>query len=136
MRLLGLDVGEARVGVALSDPAGVTAQPLETVPRDDKAAERIAEIAREAGAETLVVGLPLRMDGTEGKQVELVRDFAESLAARLEVPLEYVDERLTTREAEAVLVQGGVKRGRKKEASDRLAAALILRTYMDSLPGE
>lgn len=120
----------------MSDPAGITAQPLETVPRDDRTTDRIAELAREAGAERLVVGLPLRMDGTEGKQVELVRDFAESLAARLEVPLEYVDERLTTREAEAVLVQGGVKRGRKKEASDRLAAALILRTYMDSLPGE
>lgn len=136
MRLLGLDVGEARIGVAVSDALGKTAQPLETVERDERVQERLAALAVEVGAERLVVGLPLLMDGSEGAQVRLVRDFAEGLAAGLGLPLEYVDERLTTKEAEGVLVLGGVKRGRKRQASDRLAAALILRAYMDGLPGE
>lgn len=136
MRLLGLDVGEARIGVAVSDALGKTAQPLETVERDERAQERLAALAVEVGAERLVVGLPLLMDGSEGAQARLVRDFAEGLAAGLGLPLEYVDERLTTKEAEGVLVLGGVKRGKKRQASDRLAAALILRAYMDGLPGE
>ena len=131
MVVIGLDVGERRIGVAVSDPLGKTAQPLETISRDDRAVDRLAEIARGTGAERLVVGLPLLMDGSEGAQARLVREFAEGLAAALGLPLEYIDERLTTREAEAVLVLGGVKRKKKREASDRLAAALILRTYID-----
>ena len=136
MTLIGLDVGERRIGVAVSDKLGKTAQPFETIDRDGRATERLAELARSTAAERLVVGLPLLMDGSEGTQARLVKEFAEGLAGALDLPVAYVDERLTTREAEAVLTQGGVKRGRKKEASDRLAAALILRTYMESLPEE
>lgn len=136
MILLGLDIGERRIGVAVSDPLGATAQPLETIARDERTGERISEIARDAGAERLVVGLPLLMNGTEGSQARLVRDFAATLAAAMDIPVDFVDERLTTRQADAVVRQGKVRRSEKKAASDRVAAALILRAYMDTLPEE
>jgi putative holliday junction resolvase len=133
---MGLDVGERRIGVAVSDPLGKTAQPYATIERDDSIADRVRGLVGETGAERLVVGLPLLMDGREGEQARRVREFAQTLASGLKVPIDFVDERLTTKEAEAVLARAGVKRGQKKEASDRVAAALILRAYMDSIPGE
>lgn len=136
MRLIGLDVGESRIGVALSDPLGATAQPLQTISRDEESPQRIARLVVEEGAATVVVGLPLLMDGTEGEQARLVRRFVEDLRKAIDVPVELIDERLTTREAEAVLSKGRVKRARKREASDMVAASLILRAYMDSLPEE
>lgn len=136
MILMGLDVGERRIGVAVSDPLGKTAQPLATIQRDETVVDQVLGLVRESGAERLVVGLPLLMDGSEGEQARLVREFARTLAPTLDVPIYFVDERLTTREAEAVLSRGGVKRGQRKEASDRVAAALILRAYMDGSPGE
>ena len=134
MRLIGLDVGERRIGVALSDPLGKTAQPLETVARDDASVRWLADLVGETGAETIVVGLPLLLDGSEGKQAALVRQFADELARAVEVPVVFTDERLTTRQAEGILASGKVKRGKRREATDRIAAALILRSYMDGLP--
>lgn len=134
MRLIGLDVGESRIGVALSDPLGKTAQPLETVARDEESVRRLADLVAETGAGTIVVGLPLLLDGSEGRQAGLVRQFADELARAVEVPVVFTDERLTTRQAQGVLAAGKVKRGKKREATDRIAAALILRTYMDGLP--
>jgi putative holliday junction resolvase len=134
LRLIGLDVGERRIGVALSDPLGKTAQPLETVARDDASVRWLADLVGETGAETIVVGLPLLLDGSEGKQAALVRQFADELARAVEVPVVFTDERLTTRQAEGVLASGKVKRGKRREATDRIAAALILRSYMDGLP--
>jgi putative Holliday junction resolvase len=136
LRIIGLDVGERRIGVAASDPLGSTAQPLKTITRDESSVKDLTELVEELGACTVVVGLPLLMDGTEGAQAALVREFAGQLRDALGVPVELVDERLTTREAEAVLSKGRVKRGRKREASDMVAAALILRAYMDGLPEE
>jgi putative Holliday junction resolvase len=134
--LLGLDVGERRIGVALSDPLGTTAQPLETIERDENTAQRIERIVQKTGAARLIIGLPLLMDGTEGTQARRVREFAETLTRTVSAPVEFVDERLTTREAEEVLFQSGAKNQRRKGASDRIAAALILRSYMDRLPEE
>ena len=134
MRLIGLDVGESRIGVAASDPLGKTAQPLKTIPRDEDSVSRLAGLVSEMGAETVGVGLPLLMDGSEGKQVALVRGFADELARAIAVPVVFADERLTTRQAEGVLAAGRVKRGKKREASDMIAAALILRSYIDGLP--
>jgi putative pre-16S rRNA nuclease len=134
--LLGLDVGEKRIGIAVSDPLGTTAQPLETIERDEHAVARIERIIRDTGAQCLIVGLPLLMDGSEGAQARLVREFADVLADRLETPIEFVDERLTTREAQEVLSGSRMKNSQKKEASDRIAAALILRSYMDRMPEE
>ncbi len=134
MRLMGLDVGDSRVGIALSDPLGATAQPLKTVDRDDGTVASLAELVKELGVERIVVGLPLLMDGSEGRQAESVRMFVERLAGTVDVPVTLVDERLTTREAEAVLSEGGARRGERRGASDRVAAALILRAYMDGVP--
>ena len=131
MIAIGLDVGEKRVGVAVTDPLGKTAQPLETIDREESCLERIAEIARDAKAERVVVGLPLNMDGSEGEQARRVRSFAEDVERYLCIPVDFVDERLTTREAEAVLAKGRVRREKKKRASDRLAASLILRAYLE-----
>jgi putative Holliday junction resolvase len=136
LRVIGLDVGESRIGVAASDPLGSTAQPLKTIKRDESSVKHLAGLVEELDASRVVVGLPLLMDGTEGAQAALVREFAGRLQEAVGVPVEFVDERLTTREAEAVLSKGRVKRGRKREASDMVAAALILRAYMDSLPEE
>lgn len=134
MRIIGLDVGESRIGVAVSDPLGATAQPLQTIKRDESSVRLLAGLVSERGAERVVAGLPLLMDGREGEQARRVREFVGELREAIEVPIELIDERLTTREAEAVLSKGRVRRGRKREASDMVAAALILRAYMDSLP--
>lgn len=136
MRAIGLDVGESRIGVAATDPLGMTAQPLETIKRDDGSVKRVADLVRELEADAVVVGLPLLMDGSEGEQARKVRRFAEELGDSIEVPINLVDERLTTKEAEAVLIQGRLRRGKRREATDRVAAALILRAYIDSLPEE
>jgi len=133
VRFLGLDVGESRVGVAASDPLGTTAQPLETVRRDDRTLDRLREIAGEQEAELFVVGLPVLMDGTEGAQAKLVREFADSLEKSVGLPITFVDERLTTKLAESVLAGEPIGGKKKKEAADRIAAALILRTYLDRI---
>ena len=133
MRILGLDVGESRVGVAASDPMGTTAQPLETVKRDEKTLDRLREIAEELEADSFVIGLPVLMDGTEGAQARLVREFALSLEDSVGLPITFVDERLTTRLAESVLAGEPIGHREKKEAADRIAAALILRTYLDGI---
>jgi putative Holliday junction resolvase len=133
---MGLDVGERRIGVAISDPLGQTAQPYETMGRDEKSISRLAELVLETGVQAVAVGLPLLLDGREGDQARRTREFASELSGAIEVPVHFVDERLTTREAEAVLKGVRMKRGRKREASDRVAAALILRAYMDGLSEE
>lgn len=134
MRVIGLDVGMSRIGVAASDPLGKTAQPLETISRDGSELARLARLARDLEATAIVVGLPLLLDGSEGEQAARVREFAAELGGATGLPVSFVDERLTTKQAEAALAQGAVKRAKRREASDRVAAALILRTYIDSLP--
>ena len=134
MRVIALDVGDRRIGVAASDPLGKTAQPLETLPHDDDIFDRLRKLAASLEAGLIVVGLPLLMDGSEGAQSASVREFARELEERLGLPLAFVDERLTTRQAEGMF--SGEKMGRleRRSAADRVAAALILRTYLDSLP--
>ena len=134
--MIGLDVGDRRVGVAISDPLGKTAQPLETLERDGGLMERLAVLIRDTGAERMVVGLPLLMDGREGEQARKVRRFTRDLEESLDVSVVLLDERLTSREARNVLEAGGFKPRREKGATDRVAAALILRAYMDGLPEE
>lgn len=134
MRLMGLDVGESRIGIALSDPLGTTAQPYETLAMDEGTVATLARMVEELEVERIVAGLPLLMDGTEGEQAQSVRGFIDRLSGAVGVPISMVDERLTTRQAEAILSSGRARRGERREASDRVAAALILRAYMDGLP--
>lgn len=129
MRAMGLDVGQARIGVAVTDPLGKIAQPLETIERDGNELRRISELISETGSETIVVGLPLLMNGSEGHQADLVRDFAGELSDNVTVKITFIDERLTTKQAETIIRSADGKAGGAGE-SDRVAAALILMTYI------
>ena len=135
MRILALDFGERRIGVAVTDPTGMLAQPLETVERRPPPSrthlDQIAELALEYRAARIVVGLPLHMDGRAGPEVEAVRAFGLEVAARTGVPVDYLDERWTTREAERTLRELGVSSRKRRRRLDPIAASLILRTYLE-----
>lgn len=133
IRILGLDVGSVRVGVALSDPLGMTAQPLEVINRREQDPwDRIAALVEEHDVERVVVGQPLRLEGDEGPAVAAVNEFIAKLTERIEVPIETWDERLTTAQAERMMIEGGVRRKKRRQSIDRVAAALILQSYLDA----
>ncbi len=135
-RYLGLDVGSATIGVAVSDPFGWTAQGVETIRRKSREADfaRLAEIVKQYGAETFVIGMPLNMDGTKGMRAERTEDFAkELLAAFPEIGQEFWDERLTTVMAERELIAADVSRKKRKQVIDKMAAVAILQGYLDRL---
>ena len=132
MRVMALDVGQKRIGVAVSDPEGITAQPLATINRDGSELEVLRSLCEETGAQRLVVGLPLLMDGSEGEQARASRSFGELAGEYTGLPVAYQDERLTTREAEAVAAEARLPRRARRSASDRIAAALLLRAYLES----
>ncbi len=133
-RVLGIDYGEKRIGLALSDPSGVVATPWQVVPAEPSQArtvERIAALAREAKAQQVVIGLPLRMDGSDGPAAEHVRRFGAQLQEALGLPLHYCDERFSTRTAEQALIAGGTRRQRRKQVVDKLAAQIILQHFLE-----
>ena len=136
MRILGLDYGDKTIGVAISDSAAVMALPLETISRKEanklrRSLARIEEICRSYEVGRIVVGLPLRTDDSEGERAALCRDFGEKLARRSGLPVEYEDERLSSWEAEEILEAGGVPVKDRKKTEDQIAAALILRSYLE-----
>ncbi|CAG0946617.1 Putative pre-16S rRNA nuclease [Anaerolineae bacterium] len=133
MRLLGLDIGKKTIGVALSDEAGLTAQPFKVIKRSSlaKDLEEVFAIARENGAEKIVAGLPLNMDGTSSSTTEFVLKFVEMLRQRGGLPVVTWDERLSTAAVERLLIEGDLSRGRRKEVVDKLAASYILQGYLD-----
>jgi putative holliday junction resolvase len=133
-RTLGLDVGDKTVGLALSDALGITAQGLDTLARRNIEADlaAITSLCAEHEVELLVVGLPLNMDGSEGPRAELTRRFGDKLAARTGLPAQYWDERLTTAEAERVLISADVSRQKRKKVIDKLAAQVILQSWLDA----
>ncbi len=133
MRALGLDVGERRIGAAVSDPDGILAMPLAAVEArsENEALERISALAREHEVERVVVGLPLSLDGSLGPQAQRVKSFADALAERTELPVVTWDERLSTVAAGRALADAGVKRGKRKKRLDSTAASLILQGYLD-----
>lgn len=132
-RILALDVGERRIGVAVSDPSGVIAQPAEVIERKGWEAdlERIAALVHTTGARRVVVGFPLTMAGAEGRQAERVGRFVSRLRRVLDVEVVTADERLTTAAAERSLLEGDVSRRRRREVRDAVAAALLLQLYLD-----
>ena len=133
MRILAVDLGDARIGLAISDILGITANPLETYKRkgDHRDAEYVAKLANDRQCQRIVLGLPINMDGTEGIRVEKTRAFAEEMKQHTSIEIDYEDERLTTVVAESVLIEAGVRREKRKEVIDKLAATIILRSYMD-----
>jgi len=133
-RVVGLDLGTRRIGVAVSDGLGMTAQAHATIGRRGGARdlEAIAKVVREAGAGLVVLGLPLDPTGAEGKAAASARAFAARLRAWLDVPVELIDESFSTVEAEDVLLAAGVSRARRRQVIDRLAAAVILQRWLDA----
>ena len=134
-RVLAIDLGSVRIGLALSDPRRVVAQPLETLQRvgPRKDLQRIAELVARHEASVVVVGLPRLLSGGEGKQAAAARAFADKLQSRLPGRrVDLWDERLTTAEAERTMISGNVRRRRRKEVVDTLAAVLILQGYLDA----
>ena len=138
MRVMGLDYGSKTVGVAISDPLKVIAQPLETICRNEenklrKTLARITALCEEYEVETIVLGLPCNMDGSEGERAEKSREFGEMLRRRTGIAPVYVDERLTTVEADEILEESDVRKSERKKVIDQLAACIILKEYLDGL---
>lgn len=134
MKILALDVGEKRVGIATSDALGVGVWPQKTFLRQgsENDFEKLAELIEEQEPQLIVVGLPLNMNGTEGPQAKKVRQFVTALQKKISVEVQYCDERLTSWEAESRLAEKGIKGKKKKEEVDSLAACLILEDYLRS----
>jgi len=134
MRILGLDIGTKRIGVALSDPLGITAQGFVTLEREKihDIMDHLRGIIEEQSVKEVIIGLPLNMDGSYGPQAAGAISFAESLKERLKIPVKLWDERMSTMEAERVMIAGGASRGKRKKRIDKLAAQLILQSYLNA----
>ena len=131
-RFLGLDPGERRIGVAISDATGTIASPVEFVDRKARNHEqRIADLCSEWEVTEIVVGLPLSLDGTEGPAATKSRDFGMFVAELTGLPVSYHDERFTTVTAEQALLEGGVKRRSRTSKRDQVAAAVMLQGFLD-----
>jgi len=134
-RVLALDLGKKRIGMAISDPLGITAQGLPNLERTTKRAD-LAELARQAeerDVSLILIGNPLHMSGVEGRQSAWVREFAGELTVRAGRPVRLWDERLTTVEASRVLRSSGIGIRKRARAVDRLSAVILLQSYLDSL---
>lgn len=133
MRILAVDPGSKRVGLALSDPTATIASPLRTIPAEPSASltERLAAIAGEQQAERVVVGLPLDLDGKRGPAAAAAERLAAGLRHTTRLPVETVDERLTTAAAERSLIEAGAKRRDRRATIDQVAAVLLLQGYLD-----
>ena len=134
MRVLALDHGTVRIGVAVSDELQMIAQPLEFIPAEpwDAFVDRLRQILAEKPAELILVGMPRNMDGSYGPAAEKVRQFVARLGEAVAVPLRLWDERLTTAQANRLLLQGNVRREKRKQSIDKLAAAILLQSYLDA----
>ncbi len=132
-RVLALDYGKRRIGLAVSDELGITAQGLETLRRttirDDF--RHLADLATRLGVVRIVVGDPIHMSGVRGEQSDNAREFAARLAGKTGLPVDFWDERLTTVEAERILKESGISRQKRGQAVDRLAAVIILQSYLE-----
>ena len=133
-RILALDVGARRIGLAISDPLGITAQGLETLQRTSKRVdlEYLEAIIRKNDVREVVVGHPLRLSGSASAQTAKVEEFAEQLRQRFQLPVHLWDERLTSAQAQRVLRESGISIRKRGQAVDRMAAVLILQSFLDS----
>ena len=141
MRIMGLDYGDKTVGVAVSDEMMLTAQPVETIKRERatklrRTCARIEDLIEEYDVETIVIGLPKKMNNEEGERCERTREFGSMIEQRTGLTVVYQDERLTTVEADAVLQESGVRRDRRKQYIDKMAASIILQGYLDGKAGQ
>lgn len=137
MRMLGIDYGEKRIGIAVSDEMGMVARPLTTIrhTRIDRDCASIRRLVEELGVERVIVGYPITLGGKESVQCIYVARFIDALALRLGVPVMRWDESMSTKEAEEILIESDMGRARRKKVVDRLAAAIILQEYLDRTAG-
>ncbi|MGH4051356.1 MAG: Holliday junction resolvase RuvX [Clostridium sp.] len=135
MRIIGLDIGDRTIGVAVCDPLGLTAQGITTVKRKSVVLdiEEISKICKKYDVESIVAGLPKNMNGTIGPQGEKVQRFCEVLLKTLNLEIKMWDERLTTVAANRVMLEGDLSRAKRKKIVDKIAATFILQGYLDSL---
>jgi putative Holliday junction resolvase len=133
-RILGMDVGSRRIGLAISDPLGITAQGLDTIHRQNKRVDlaQLERVIREHAVSEIVMGLPLRMSGVEGIQAEKMQAFAEQIRRRFKLPVHLWDERLTSAQANRLLKETEMSIKRRGAVVDQMAAVLILQSWMDS----
>ncbi len=134
MRILALDHGTVRIGVALSDELKMIATPLEYIPANPQTGfhKRLVELVATRDVELILVGMPRNMDGSYGPAAEKVREFVKTLEGIVTVPIKLWDERLTSAQANRYLIQGNVRRADRKEKVDKMAAAILLQSYLDS----
>ncbi len=132
-RILAIDLGTKNIGLAVSDPLGLTAQPLPTLRRSNRRADlaHLGELVEALAVERVLVGHPLHLKGYAGARAQQAERFADRLQEKLEVPVELFDERLTTVEAQRLLREAGATRAERRRAADQIAAQLILQTYLD-----
>lgn len=141
MRMIGLDVGDRTIGVAVSDPLGITAQGITTIERVGirKDSGKVLDLVKEYECDTIVMGLPLSMSGRDSEQTKKVREFRSMLENKMRstgmkgITIEWQDERLTTVQAERVMIDADVSRRRRKQVIDKQAAVIILQTYLDRI---
>ncbi len=135
MRILALDHGTRRIGIAISDELKMIAQPLEFVPAEPFAdfLNRLKELLRDKEVELILVGIPRNMDGSYGPAALKVQDFVAAVKNAVTVPIQTWDERLTSVQANRVLIQGNVRRDKRKQKVDKMAAAILLQSYLDSV---
>jgi putative Holliday junction resolvase len=134
MRILGIDLGDKKIGLALSDPMGWTAQGLEVITSKgaiDEDISKIKEYVDQYEVEKIIVGLPLNMDGSSGPRAEKARAFAARLGKKLNIAVEMTDERLTTVAAERFLLEADLSRKKRRKVIDKMAAVMILQSYLD-----
>ncbi|MFN4180606.1 MAG: Holliday junction resolvase RuvX [Armatimonadota bacterium] len=133
-RILAVDYGEKRVGLAISDELQITASPLTTLLRssDDEIIAQIIQLAQKYRVEKIVIGLPVRTDAKQGETEQRVRNFAKKLQCKTKIPIVLFDERFTTRIAEQVLLEADLSRQKRKQVRDKLAAAILLQSYLES----
>lgn len=134
MRILALDVGDRRIGVAISDELEISAHSLTRIHRSDPGREmgQIKEIIEDYGVEEIVIGMPAMMNGTIGIQGEKVERFVEELKKAVSVPVKFFDERLSTKFVEKILIEADISRGKRKKIIDKLSAVIILQDYLSN----
>lgn len=134
MRKLGLDIGSVRIGIAQSDMLGIIASAVGTYNRTKSIvidAKHIAQLVKEREVDVVVIGLPLKMNGSEGQSVEMIKKFAEELKKYTQATIVFQDERLSTVSAERILIESDVRRDKRKNLIDQVAASIILQNYLD-----
>ncbi len=132
MRILGIDIGSKRTGIAISDELGITAQGLNTIESEKDLISRLKDIIKSEGVNEVVIGLPLNMNGSAGPQAEKAIKFCDLLKGEIGLPVKLWDERMTTVEVERIMIEADTSRRKRKKKIDKLAAQVILQSYLNA----